>query len=140
VIVGSVAASGSGKSPSREIVRLNLLNAGGYFVDNDPSGGSGGDLFGSSGPLKRGGGQVGNFISTCTQASPTQFRGQCAATFRLNGRGSLQAAGSVKPEAPSYRVAIVGGTGEFKRAAGTAQIEPVGDGSRGHMTLRILRR
>jgi dirigent-like protein len=137
VVLGSVAASGSNKSAEK--VRLILLNTRSFSVDNSPSGTSPGDLFGASGPLKRGRKRIGNLISSCTLASTKKVQGQCAATFSLKRLGSLELAGKVT-QTPSFTVAIIGGTGDFRRAAGTATVRSIGDGSRQHVSLRILDR
>jgi hypothetical protein len=128
-IATSVAASGSGKSAGSENLYLTLVSPNGFFVDNDPSGSSAGDLFGGAGPLKQGGKRVGRFVSSCIATATKTVLGQCAATFSLNGRGDLELAGKVNPGAPGP-VAIVGGTGSLKRAAGDVQLRPIGDGSR----------
>jgi hypothetical protein len=114
------ASASPGKRAEREVVMARLVATNGYFVDNDPSGNSGGDLFGSSGDLRRQGEKVGRFTSACTLVPPG---GQCQVTLSLRGRGGVQAAGNVRLQAQHSRVAIVGGTGSFRTARGEATLD-----------------
>jgi hypothetical protein len=130
------SASPTGKRAQREVVLARLVATNGYFVDNDPSGNSGGDLFGSSGDLRREGEKVGRFTSACTLVPPG---GQCQATLSLRGRGGVQIAGNVRLQGQHSRVAIVGGTGSFRTARGEATLDalnPQGSVQRVRMTIR----
>ena len=88
--------------------------------------------------MKRDGKQVGRFASSCTAAATEAFKGQCTATVSLTSQGGLALSGVIAPNKPG-KMAIVGGTGRFKRAAGEAKLTPIGDGSRVRATLTILR-
>lgn len=133
-----VAASASpGKGEKRQVVSARLVATNGYYVDNDPSGNSGGDLFGSSGDLRRQGEKVGRFTSACTLVPPG---GQCQATLSLSARGGVQIAGNVRLQGQHSRVAIVGGTGSFRAARGQATLDALNaQGSVQRVRLTILR-
>ena len=115
---------------------VRLVATNGYFVDNDPSGNSGGDLFGSSGDLRRQGARVGRFTSVCTLVPPG---GQCQASLSLRGRGGVQIAGNIRLQGQHSRVAIVGGTGSFRTARGEATLDALnaqGSVQRVRLTIR----
>ena len=57
--LGLAGASASPKSAHRQVLTMRLVATNGYFVDNDPSGPSGGDLFGSAADLRRHGHKIG---------------------------------------------------------------------------------
>lgn len=116
-------------------MRLVVLDS--YFVDNDPSGQSGGDLFGSSGELRRRGNRVGKYASACTNSPPVGA--QCQATLILR-RGRIQLAGNYRTQGDYNRVAIVGGTNKFRGVRGDATIQTLDDqGSVQRLHLTILR-
>ncbi len=119
----AVAAQARAKSAKKFEVVMDTSN--GYFVDNDPSGNSGGDLFGSAGPLTSDGDGVGKFASACTLSPPVG--GECQATFILRGRGRLQVAGLVRLNGETNRLSVVGGTGNFRAAQGTVVVEALDD-------------
>jgi hypothetical protein len=136
-----LAWAGASASPTnttqREVITFRLVATDGYFVDNDPSGQSGGDLFGSAGELRRQGEKVGRFSSACTLVPPVG--GQCQATLGLQGRGGVQIAGNVRLQGQHSRVAIVGGTGSFRTAGGEGTLDAVnaqGNVQRVRLTIR----
>ena len=116
---------------------LRLVVTKGYFVDNDPSGQSGGDLFGSSAKLRHGGDRVGKASAACTLVPPVG--GQCQLTLILS-RGRIQLAGNVGLQGGTYRVAIVGGTNKFRGVRGDVTVEPLDDqGQVQQLKLTIVR-
>jgi hypothetical protein len=146
VALAAIAAAllswaGASASPSRvhrQVVIVRLVATNGYSVDNDPSGQSGGDLFGSAGELRHHGQKVGRFSSACTLAPPVG--GQCQATLSLRGQGGVQIAGNVRFQGTHNRVAIVGGTGKFRTARGEATLDVVGgQGQLQRVRMVILR-
>ena len=118
---------------------MRLVATNGYFVDNAPSGQSGGDLFGSAGELRRHGRKIGRASSACTLVPP--IGGQCQVTLIMRRGGRIQLAGTVGfPANTRNRVAIVGGTGKFRRARGDAILNAVNQqGSIQRVRLTILR-
>ncbi len=134
---GWVGASASPKAGHRNERNMRLVAIDGFFVDNDPSGQSGGDLFGSAGNLRHGGVTLGKHSSACTLAPPVGA--QCQATLILR-RGRIQLAGNLRIQGDSNRLAIVGGTAEFRGVRGDVILRPVDDqGSVQHLHLTILR-
>ena len=145
-IVGAVALitaisgfAGATSSAKRgQVLGVRIVATDSFFVDNDPSGNSGGDLFGSTGDLRRRGQKVGNYSSACTASSAAG--GQCQVTFVLGGGGRLQLAGTFYLQRTQNRISIVGGTGKFRRARGDAILRVVGgQGAIQHARLTILR-
>jgi hypothetical protein len=131
-----VGASASSTDSHRRERNLRLVVTNGYFVDNDPSGQSGGDLFGSTAQLRHGGRRVGKASDACTLVPPVG--GQCQVTLILS-RGHIQLAGNVGLQGGKYRVAIVGGTNKFRGVRGDVTIQPVDDqGQVQHLHLTIL--
>ena len=118
---------------------MRLVAIDGFFVDNDPSGQSGGDLFGASGELRRGGYKRGKFSSACTLAPPVG--GQCQTTLIFRGQGAIQLAGNVRIQADRNRISIVGGTGSFRSVrGGEVTLRPLDDqGQVQRLHLTILR-
>jgi hypothetical protein len=132
----SVVAGGSGSRVQR--LAMRVLPTHGYYVDNDPAGQSGGDLFGSSGLLRRSSKQIGRFSRACTAAPPVGA--QCQVTLILKRRGRVQLAGNWRTDKTHNVLSIVGGAGSFRGARGTARVQNVTpDGSIQQMHLRVLR-
>lgn len=132
------ASASPTKTAQREVITFRLVATDGYFVDNDPSGNSGGDLFGAAGELRRQGEKVGRFSSACTLVPPVG--GQCQVTMGLQGRGGVQIAGNVRLQGQHSRVAIVGGTGSFRTARGEGTLDALNSqGSVQRVRLVILR-
>jgi Dirigent-like protein len=141
-LLGLVGASASPTGDHRQERTMRLVVLDGYFVDNDPSGQSGGDLFGSSGELRRRGHKAGKYSSACTLASPGGAQCQATLILRDGGRirGRIQLAGNYRLEANHNRVAIVGGTNKFRGVRGDATIQTVDDqGSVQRLHMTILR-
>jgi hypothetical protein len=135
---GWVGASASTKSSHRQERTVRLVVGDGYFVDNDPSGQSGGDLFGASGKLRHRGHKVGKFSNACTLSPPVG--GQCQVTLIWDYRDRIQLAGNFRLQAEHNRLAIVGGTGKFRRAQGVATIQAANDqGTVQRVHLTVLR-
>ena len=137
-LFGLVAANASPKSSHREERTVRLVVGDGYFVDNNSSGQSGGDLFGSSGELHHREHKVGKYSSACTLSPPVGA--QCQSTLIWRHRGGIQLAGNFRLQAVENRLAIVGGTGKFRRARGVATIQAANDqGTVQRVHLTILR-
>ena len=73
----------------------------------------------SSSDLKR---PVGTAVLTCLY----NFRknAYCAATYTLKG-GTLVGAGSLDFNAPTFEIAVTGGTGKYRSATGDVEASPV---------------
>jgi hypothetical protein len=137
-LFGLVGASASTTSHHRQERNVRLVVANGYSVDNDPSGQSGGDLFGASGDLRGPGHRAGKWSSACTLSPPVG--GQCQVTLIWDYRDRIQLAGNFRLQAEHNRLAIVGGTGKFRRVQGVATIQAANDqGTVQHVHLTILR-
>jgi len=135
---GLLAASAPAAKVHKHVRYVKLHVEQGFFVDNDPSGQSGGDLFGSTGVLRHHSHQVGTFSATCTSSSEEE--GQCNVTFVWNRGDRLQLAGEIRMQGGQSFLAIVGGTGKYKQARGDATVTPVDDaGQVQRIKLRILR-
>ena len=108
-----------------------------FYVDNNPSGNSGGDLFGSTGDLRHAGHKVGTFSSACTASSDALA--QCQATFIWKSGDRIQLAGQYEVQGAENQIAIVGGTGKYKKARGEAILKPANpNGSTQKVKLKIL--
>jgi hypothetical protein len=132
-------AGGASASKAHKQVRYVRLVVGqGFYVDNDPSGQSGGDLFGSTGDLEHNGHKVGTFSSACTASSAEV--GQCQATLAWNSGDRVQLAGKLDLQEAQNRFSIVGGTRKYKKARGDATVTRLDDqGQTQRIKLRILR-
>jgi hypothetical protein len=131
-------ASASSTGTQREVRYVRTAAGNAFFVDNDPSDNSGGDLFGSTGDLRHAGRKVGTYSSACTASSPAG--GQCQATFVWSSDDRLQISGDYQIQAPRNVVPIVGGTGKFRKARGEAVLKPGNNqGSVQRVRLVILR-
>ncbi len=136
--LGWVNASASPNDGDRQKKNMRLVVTEGWFVDNDPSGQSGGDLFGSSGELRRHRHRTGKFSSACTLSPPVG--GQCQATLILRPRDRIQLAGNIRIQGDFNRLSIVGGTGKFRDVGGDATLRPLDDqGQAQRLELTILR-
>ncbi len=131
-------ASASATKVHKQVRYARIVVENGFYVDNDPSGSSGGDLFGSTGSLTHNGTKVGDFSSTCTASSAEQA--ECDATFLWKNGDRLQAAGEIRMQEVTNHLSIVGGTGKYKEARGDATLTRLDDqGSVQRARLRILR-
>jgi hypothetical protein len=117
-VAGAITATAHGDESVRFAVKIIATN--GFYIDNGDPGPSAGDLFGSEGPVRQDGEQVGRFSSACTATGP--LVGQCELTLRLKGRGRIEAAGNVKNPRKRNRISITGGTGEFRGAEGVGKL------------------
>jgi hypothetical protein len=134
----SWAASSPAAKVHRQVRYARLVVQNGYYVDNDPSGSSGGDLFGSTGNLTHNGAKVGTFSSACTAASAE--RAQCDSTFLWKSGDRLQLAGEIRVQQVKNHLSIVGGTGKYRSARGEAALTRLDDQATAQrVRLRILR-
>jgi dirigent-like protein len=123
VATGLLAADASAAKVKKQVLYVRLVATSGWNVDNDPSGPSGGDLFGSEGNLVRSGrGQVGTYTSACTASSAE--RAQCQATLVWKNGKRLQIGGDYELQGSENQLAIVGGTGKYRKARGEAIVRP----------------
>jgi hypothetical protein len=121
--MGIAASGASAAKVKTQVIYVRLVTTSGWSVDNDPSGPSGGDLFGSEGDLIRSGrGQVGTYTSACTASSAE--RAQCQATLVWKNGKRLQIAGDYELQGSENQLAIVGGTGKYRKARGEAIVRP----------------
>jgi hypothetical protein len=131
-------AGASAAKVHKQIRYVKLVVQQGYFVDNDPSGQSGGDLFGSTGVLRRHSRETGRFSSACTASSAEAA--QCTATLIWNSGDRIQLAGEIHVQEDQNHLAIVGGAKRYKQARGDATLTRVDDqGQVQRIRLRILR-
>jgi hypothetical protein len=107
-----------------------------------PSGPAVGDSFIFSADLTRKGKKVGTDSVECTTTrvygggSPNAIDVFCTAGFLLK-HGTLTASGPVHvkfSDEDPFKIAIVGGTGDYKHASGTLRVEPVND-TKSRLTL-----
>src|SRR5262245_17012508 len=118
-----LAADASASKVQKQVRYVRTMPTSSFYVDNNASGNSGGDLFGSTGDLRHAGRTVGHFSSACTASSDTLA--QCHATFIFNSGKRLQLAGQYEYAQPvENQIAIVGGTGKYKGARGEAILKP----------------
>jgi hypothetical protein len=137
MLASPILTAATGALPSREKANVRIIVTESYYLPSGQPNGAG-DLFGSSGELRQAGERIGRFASAC-QGVPSAG-GQCQATFIWQGRGRIQIAGNVNTSAEQNRLAIVGGTGDFRRADGTALVRPLDEQSqRQSVRLLILR-
>jgi hypothetical protein len=109
-----------------QVLRFALVATNGYYVDNDPAGPSGGDLFGSDGPLRKSGEPIGSFRSACTAIS--ERAAMCEASLRFDGVGTVELAGTFYTQRERNRLAVTGGTRQFRRVRGLARLSARGEG------------
>jgi hypothetical protein len=129
----------SAKGAHRQVINLRIVATSSFYVDNGPSGQSGGDLFGSEGDVHRKGRRIGSFSSACTASSATV--GQCQATISWRSGDNLQLEGAFHLDQLENHLAIVGGTGRFRAARGEGVVtrtDPQSPSER--MRLTIIRR
>lgn len=136
-LASPIVTAAPGALPSRERTWVRIVVTEGYYLPSGEPNGAG-DLFGSSGELRQAGKRIGRFSSAC-QGTPSAG-GQCQATFVWKSRGRIEIAGNVNTSAEENRLAIVGGTRDFRRAHGTALVKPLDEQSqRQSVRLLILR-
>jgi hypothetical protein len=136
-LVVLTAASAAEAKVHKQIRYVRIQVTSGFYVDNDPSGPSGGDLFGSTGDLTHNGGKVGTFSTSCESSSAEV--GQCNVTFTWNNGDRLQLAGEIRLQQSNNELSIVGGTGRYKKARGDARLTQLDDaGEVQRVRLRII--
>ena len=138
-LLALTGASASGAAVHRQVRYVRTRATDGWYVDNNASGPSGGDLFGSTGDLTHNSHTVGTFSGACTASSAEQA--QCDLTFLWNSGDRLQLAGEIRVQEVTNHVSIVGGTGRYKRDRGDATLTRLDNqGSVQRVRLRILSR
>jgi hypothetical protein len=143
LVVASAGAGGSASSARtshKQVLFVTLVPTSVYWVDNDPTDTSAGDIAGSTGPVRRHGHKIGSYSLACTLVSAN--RAQCQATPKLRHRGRIQLGGEFRLNAHHNQLAIVGGTGRFRRARGVARLKAfkASNGNDGqHIRLTIIR-
>jgi hypothetical protein len=130
-----VCAGAPSTASAEEVVRITIHPTDSFYVDNDPSGQSAGDLFGSTGELIANH-NIGTYTSACTGTSSNG--GQCQATLNWDGRGRLQIGGGFEFNRSLNRVPILGGTGEFKTARGFALLSQLPNSADQRAELHIF--
>jgi hypothetical protein len=136
-LIAVTAGSAAAAKVHKQIRYVRIQATNGYYVDNDPSGPSGGDLFGSTGDLTHNGRKVGSFSSSCE--SSTADVAQCDTTFTWNNGDRLQLAGEIRMQEESNELSIVGGTQRYKKARGDARLTRLDDqGAVQRVRLRII--
>ena len=99
-----------------ETIRLRTREVRGAEVDVDGDGRfERGDYIVFEERLRQGGERVGRDSVECMLIARSFA---CEGTLRLNGRGSIEVAGSVFFKAQRFVLAVVGGTGQFNDASG----------------------
>jgi hypothetical protein len=89
--------------------------------------------------LDRSGGQVGVQGGTCsiTAVLPDGFQVHCVGTVSLpDGQIAFQ---GLVTNAPEKRMAVVGGTGRYRTAAGELTVLELGENEAGTLTIRLAR-
>ena len=110
------------------------------FVDIGTPGPGIGDLLVFQDRILRAGRQVGVEGGTCTITAllPDGFQTHCAGTVSLPG-GTIAFQGLVTDK-PEKRMAVVGGTGRYRTAAGELTVLELGHDEAGTLTIRRDRR
>ncbi len=99
-----------------ETIRLSTRQVRGRFVDANNNGTfNAGDYFIFRERLRQGGEKVGRDAVEC-MFLPRAFA--CEGTLRLNGRGSIEVAGTGFANTQRFVLAVTGGTGAFDDASG----------------------
>lgn len=131
----SVGYYAVGSSADEEGKTLRFVNrtTSFQFVDNAPAGESAGDLFTFAGDVfaskdGKAGKKLGRIVGSCTAAdvdlSASRFIVQCQATYMLK-RGQIIVAAAINEGAEGphkFRIAILGGSGDFRKARGDGVI------------------
>jgi hypothetical protein len=137
---GAGTSASSARASHKQVLFVTLVPTSVFWVDNDPTNTSAGDIAGSTGPVRRHGHKIGSYSLACTLVSAN--RAQCQATLKLRHRGKIQLSGEFRLNAHHNRLAIVGGTGRFRRARGAARLKafkaPNGNDGQ-HIRLTIIR-
>ena len=113
----------------RTTLTFDLQGVAGEGIDLGAPGESIGDQFVSSSLLLEGGAEVGRVESVCSMTNTDPMTTVCHAALRLDG-GQIALMGRVPGEALSgeanIRIAVIGGTGAYRHAHGSATIDTVG--------------
>ena len=126
----AVATSGGAQTPGETVLDYKVRDIGGTFVDSRPKGDSRGDFVAFEAHLLSDGRVVGRERGTCIVANARQHLPLCTMGWLL-GDGTLTTVGPTAAD-PPFTMPIVGGTGRFAGARGTAHIK------RTSVTFRLL--
>jgi hypothetical protein len=95
-----------------------------HLVDNDPPKSSIGDFFALSGPLLRGGTNVGVADVLCTQTHENHFRFLCSATWTFKNKGQITGQTSLHSRSNvRFVAAVTGGTGIYQNVRGWVEVD-----------------
>ena len=132
IIAATLAISGSGgaQAPSETVLSYTVRPAGGTFVDSKPKGDSRGDFVVFEDRLLSGKRVVGRERGTCFVANARTHVTVCTMGWVLPD-GTLTTSGATGAE-PPFTMPVIGGTGRFAGARGTALVQPA------KVTFRLL--
>ena len=103
------------RAKDRQVITVREVQNRDRYVDVGARGESPGDYFIFESRLMKRGEQVGRDSGRCLLGIRTFT---CEATALLNGRGKIVVGGTLFTDQRDFRLAITGGTGEFKDARG----------------------
>jgi hypothetical protein len=130
VLGGAAFGSGSASITREENLRTNARFTNFHFVDNTPAnhGEGTGDEILFRVKLSQGGSRIGTGLIECTAMFFRQLA--CATTMQIEGRGKLVAEGSFAERQRIHAsLAVTGGTGDFRNARGTVEVDDTGPNS-----------
>jgi hypothetical protein len=116
----AVAASGGAQAPAETVLRYDVKDIGGTFVDSRPKGDSRGDFVAFEAQLLTGGRAVGRERGTCIVINARTHVPLCTMGW-IVPEGTLTTSGPTAAD-PPFTMAVVGGTGRFAGARGTALV------------------
>jgi hypothetical protein len=118
------AAGSSGQAGQDRTFRVTATVTEISQIDLGAPGPSLGDEIVFSGPLLRGGNQVGHQGAVCTTVGLQRHEAQCIATYSFGGGQITAQALVILGSAAPYDVAITGGTGNYEGAEGEIHVRP----------------
>ena len=126
VLGGAAFGSGSASLTQEENLRTNARFTNFHFVDNSPTNQQGlGDEVLIRVKLSQGGSRIGTGLIKCTDMFYRQLA--CAATMQIEGRGKIVVEGTFAERQRIHAsIAVTGGTGDFRNARGTVEIDDTG--------------
>jgi len=120
---------------SDRVIRFTTNQVRNANVDADSDGQFGpGDYFVFEERLRRGGEQVGRDFVRCMLNHRAVM---CDGTL-VYGPGNIEIAGNILFEERGIHLAVTGGTGEFRDAAGTLTVKPGGTGPADRLIVRLV--
>ena len=135
LVDGDAATATRAGRPSDQVIRLRARTVRDTGVDVGASGFSPGDYFVFEERLFKRGEQVGRDSVRC-MANHRSF--MCDGTL-TRGSGNLEVAGTLFLEAGGpIQVAVTGGTGSYRDAAGTMTVRNGGEGPRDLLIIRLV--